>query len=206
MPGRQAPTRPDDERTMGVTVRDVMSLGAGGAAMNALVVYESLYGNTARIARAIAQGLVERGIVTNVVGVDAFDQGMVAGTDLLIVGGPTHAHGLSKRSSRAQAVADKHNSFDAPTAAVGVREGLEALPDGTGVAAAAFDTRIGSAPAFMTGSAAKGIARRLEGRGFRLVVDPESFLVTTHNGLVDGETERAERWGASVAESVGVLR
>lgn len=97
------------------------------------------------------------------------------------------------RVTRRCRVADTHNSFDAPTAAVGVREGLEALTDGTGVAAAAFDTRIGSAPASLTGSAAKGIARRLEGRSYRLVVDPKGFLVTTHNGLVDGETERAKR-------------
>ncbi|MGZ8631023.1 MAG: flavodoxin domain-containing protein [Actinomycetota bacterium] len=174
--------------------------------MDALVVYESLYGNTARIARAIGEGLTDRGIPAEVVGVDAIDPAVVARADLLVVGGPTHAHGLSKEATRAQAVADADNTFDAPTAAVGVRDGLEALPDGAGRAAAAFDTRIGAAPAILTGSAAKGIARRLKGRGYRLVADPESFLVTAHSDLVDGEVERAVRWGASVAEALGVLR
>ena len=71
--------------------------------MNALVVYESLYGNTARIAEAIGSGLAGAGLVVTVAGLGS---GSVDGTaieeaDLLVVGGPTHAHVLSSASSRA---------------------------------------------------------------------------------------------------------
>ena len=174
--------------------------------MQALVVYESLYGNTARIARAIGDGLAERGLPPVVVGVDAVDREAIASADLLIVGGPTHAHGMTRSSSREQAVADEHNTYDAPTATVGIRTLLETLPEGTDRTSAAFDTRIGGAPAFLTGAASKGIARGLEDRGYRLVTDPESFLVTRHNELVDGEVEHAVRWGAHIAEAVAALR
>ena len=68
--------------------------------MKALVVYESMFGNTAHIARAIGAGLAEGGVVVTIAKVDAVDADEVAGADLLIVGGPTHAHGLSSASSR----------------------------------------------------------------------------------------------------------
>lgn len=174
--------------------------------MKALLVYESLYGNTARIARAVGDGLAERGLPPQVVGVDAIDRKALESAELLVVGGPTHAHGMSRASGRAQAAADEHNTFDSPTASAGVRELLATLPDGSDRAAAAFDTRIGGAPAFITGAASKGIARGLEDRGYRLVAHPESFLVTRHNELVEGEIEHAARWGASVAEAVAALR
>jgi len=65
--------------------------------------------------------------------------------------------------------------------------------------AAAFDTRFDRLR-LLTGSAAKGIARRLEHQGYRMVAPPESFLVTNENELVEGQLEHAERWGAVVAE------
>ena len=82
----------------------------------------------------------------------------------------------------------------------GLREWLDRL-GGDGHAAAAFDTRM-AAPAALTGAASKGIAKGLTGRGFHLAVERESFLVTKHNELVDGELERATAWGTTLATSL----
>jgi hypothetical protein len=79
----------------------------------------------------------------------------------------------------------------------GLREWFESLGHFS-TRAAAFDTRI-DAPAFLTGRASKGIARRLRQHGFELVGEPESFLVTKDNHLEDGENTRARAWGASLA-------
>ena len=65
--------------------------------------------------------------------------------------------------------------------------------------AAAFGTRSGK-PHFVTGSAAKGIAQRLSRHGYKLVSDPESFIVDDSPGpLHAGELERAREWGRSLA-------
>ena len=173
--------------------------------MKALVVYESMFGNTAHIARAIGSGLVERGVVVTIARVDAVDADEVAGADLLIVGGPTHAHGLSNASTRESARQDEHETYEGPVGP-GLREWMDTLPAGAARAAAAFDTRIGGAPRWLTGSAAKHVDERLEKCGYRLVVEPESFLVTRHNELVDDEIERATTWGSSVAGSTRVSR
>jgi len=174
--------------------------------MKALVVYESMFGNTAHIARAIGAGLAERGVVVTIASVDGVDADEVAGADLVIVGGPTHAHGLSTDSSRQSAMQDEHKAFGEPTMGPGLREWMDTLPDVASRAAAAFDTRIGGAPKWLTGTAAKHVAERLEAHGYRLVTEPECFLVTRHNELVDGEVERATTWGSGVASSMRVSR
>ena len=120
--------------------------------------------------------------------------------DLLLVGGPTHAHGISRASTRKVGATDEKNTYAGPTTEPGLREWLAALPLGRGRGAAAFDTRFDK-PVLLTGSAAKGIARRLEHLGFRVIVEPESFLVTTENRLKDGEIERATAWAKVLTES-----
>jgi hypothetical protein len=172
------------------------------AAMKALVVYESLYGNTAAIADAIATSLRAHGHEASAGPVTAIDPVDAAGIDLLVVGGPTHVHGMSRPSTRKAAVDDEKNVYSEPTLEPGLREWLDRVPAGDGGPAAAFDTRIDK-PAFLTGSAAKGIGRRLERHGFRLVASPESFFVTTENHLVDGALERAEAWAAQLSERAG---
>ena len=169
--------------------------------MKALVVYESMYGNTAAVASAIADGIASSGIGAVCLPAGRVGREAVRGADLLVVGGPTHAHGMSRSATRESAASDKDNTFDMPTLTPGLREWLEDLPDGEGRLAAAFDTRIDK-PAVLTGSAAKGIARRLDRRGFRVVADPESFFVTTKNHLVDEEIEHGMRWGSHIASSV----
>lgn len=166
--------------------------------MKVLVVYESMYGNTAAVGEAIAASLrdqeleVDNGLVSKVEPTEA------AGVDLLIVGGPTHIHGMSRSNTRQAAVDDEKNTFAEPTLTPGLKEWMDGLPSGAERLAAAFATRIDK-PALITGSAAKGIAKRLERHGYRLVVGPESFLVSTTNALLEGETDRATTWSTQIA-------
>jgi hypothetical protein len=169
--------------------------------MKALVVYESMYGNTAAVGDAIASSLRARGLDVEAAPVTKVDPGATGEVELLVVGGPTHVHGMSRSSTRKTAAGDEKNTYPEPTVEPGLREWVKQLPAGAGRLAAAFDTRIDK-PVILTGSAAKGIGRRLEGQGFRLVVEPECFLVSTRNSLLDGELEHATSWGTEVAERV----
>ena len=172
--------------------------------MRAVVVYESMYGNTHVVADHIAAGLRPSFEVV-VLSVDDADDGALADADLLVVGGPTHVHGMTSNSSRKAAVeaAEKDDDLelDPDAEGPGLRDWLGDLTKRDGARAAAFDTRI-DAPAALTGRASKGIARRLRKHGFELVADPESFLVDKQNHLLDGEQDRAQAWGASVAALV----
>jgi hypothetical protein len=167
--------------------------------MNALVVSESMYGNTAAVGEAIAASLRALGVSTEARLVSKIDPVEAGEFELLIVGGPTHVHGMSRASTRKTAASDEKNTFPDLTLEPGLREWLRQLPLGENRPAAAFDTRIDK-PAILTGSAAKGIARLLESRGFRLVVKPESFFVAGENQLVEGELEHAAAWGEGVAK------
>jgi hypothetical protein len=174
----------------------------GSLHMRALVVYESMYGNTARIARAIGDGLASRGVEVEVVAVDDVTEAAAAATDLLVVGGPTHAHGMSSSTTRMTATTDEKNAYDDPTVGPGLRGWIKDLPSSDSRPFVAFDTRFRHS-VLLTGSAAKGIARRLEDRGARSVVPAESFFVTKDNTLESGEVERAEVWAAGMAASLG---
>lgn len=160
--------------------------------LSALVVYESMYGNTHTIAEAIAAGL---GTATEVelleVG-EAPDQ-LAASVDLLVVGGPTHVFGMTRPATRIDASA-KGPLVMSPD--LGVREWLGMLPGREGqTRAATFDTRVTKGRR-LPGSAARGAARLLHRRGFPLLAPPENFYVQGPLGaLLDGETERARRWG-----------
>lgn len=170
--------------------------------MRALVVYESMYGNTHRVAEMIGEGLGRFGEAT-VVPVDKATPDLLDGVDLLVVGGPTHVHGMSRpttRKSAAEAVEapDSDLSLDPDWAGDGVREWLATQPEGIGRCAAAFDTRIDIAPV-LSGRASKGIAKSLRRHGFELVVEPESFLVDKQNHLEPDEVAHAGRWAEDLA-------
>jgi menaquinone-dependent protoporphyrinogen IX oxidase len=174
--------------------------------MRALVVYESMYGNTHVIASNIADGLRGTYEVTLVPVADA-TAGLIAETDLLIVGAPTHMHGLPTASSRdlarkAAAKPDSGLTLDPDAGGPAMRGWLSNLPGGH-VLAAAFDTRLVGIPVF-TGHASRGISRQLRRHGYRLIAPPESFEVTKLNTLVDGESSRARRWGEALAAEAGL--
>jgi flavodoxin len=143
--------------------------------MKATVIYDSQFGNTERIARAIAERLGGAELLR----ADAVDMIEVTECGLLVVGGPTQGHGAS-------------SALKTLLAAI-PRGALQDLP------AAAFDTRLRMSR-LLSGSAAQRIARELKRTGARLVVPPESFLVTGREGpLADGEVERARAWAAMLA-------
>jgi hypothetical protein len=171
--------------------------------MRTVIVYESMFGNTRLIAEAIARGMGP-GDRVEVRPVAGADRELVAGADLVVVGGPTHMHSMSRASSRKSAAASAakpgHDLTLEPGAeGPGVREWLGSLGQVSG-RAAAFDTRLSGLP-MLTGQASKGIGKQLRQHGFTLVADPESFLVTGDSKLRPGEQERAAKWGAWLAAS-----
>jgi len=129
--------------------------------------------------------------------------GSLRGVDLLVVGGPTHAHGLSRSSTRKAAADAAHDpekglTLEAQGNGRGLRDWFDDVRD-IPARGAAFDTRVDMA-SVLTGRAAPGIARRMRHHGSDLVAKPESFLVDKSNHLLPGEEDRARRWGAELVQ------
>jgi len=157
------------------------------------------------VAEAIAEGLAD-GAEVSVVPVTSAGAHILDGADLVVVGGPTHTHGMSRPGTRKMAGkrARKPGSevelVPAAVSGPGVREWLASLGR-LEVAGAAFDTRLQGLPAF-TGRASKSIRRHLARHGARIAASPESFLVTgLAGGLAGGELERACAWGQHLMRS-----
>jgi len=160
--------------------------------MNCLMVYDTVYGNTEQVARAIAKALMSAHSV-RLIKADQIVKIDTASIDLLIVGGPTHRHGMSPK-----------------IAAV-----LKATPHRTlkGVKIAAFDTRYRMA-AWLSGSAASDIARYLRRLGGLLQISPKSFFIERdmpprgekrrHNleRLEAGEIEQAAKWAVEIVNTI----
>lgn len=155
--------------------------------MKTLVIYDSFFGNTEKIAQAIGRALGSSANV-QVLKVANFKPGQLAGLELLIVGSPT-------RGFR-------------PTPAIAALVKSIPVRALNGVKVAAFDTRFSEAKLkslsfilpVMTnifgGYAAKPIADGLQKKGGRLIVPPEGFFVEDTEGpLKEGELERAADWG-----------
>jgi hypothetical protein len=169
--------------------------------MKAVVVYESVFGNTHAIADAIGRGITSTGWEVAVLPVGQADPAALADVDLLVVGGPTHAWSVSRQMTRSGAVRDARQAghgdmLDPDAEGLGLREWFDTLPPHPGLASAAFDTR---AEFRMAGSAAPGIAKRLKKHGCTVVAVPAGFLVTGQDGpLKQGEEQRAQAWGAGL--------
>ena len=169
--------------------------------MRALVVYESMYGNTKQIAQAIAEGL-RSSMVTELVVARDIRAGHLDNIDLVVVGAPTHAWSLSRPHTREGAAqhAAKHpdHRLEPGPLDPGVREWLGELRQQHARHAAAFDTRFDKSM-LVTGSAARSIRRGLRRAGFSVLSAPRSFTVTGMAGpLTVGERERASEWGAAL--------
>jgi flavodoxin len=154
-----------------------------------LVIYDSRFGNTERIATQVAESIAgvlgERGSL-RLISVDDADTSELAGVDLLVMGGPTQKHRMSPA----------------------VRAFLKSIPRRAlgAVAAATFDTRYNTT-AWVSGSAAKDIASRLRRLGVRRLAPPKSFFVVEREGpLEDGELERATEWAKAVFRDFEALR
>ncbi len=153
--------------------------------MNALVLYDSKYGNTERIAEAVAL-LLQESLPTRLTAIEDVDDcaETLHDVDLLVLGGPTHRHGISET----------------------LREALACLGDRAldGIRVAVFDTRAHGARV-LTGSAGVRLARLVRHHGAWLVVPPASFIVRGVRGPLErGELERAQEWTAEVLHAVGV--
>jgi hypothetical protein len=170
--------------------------------MKAVVVYESMFGDTRQVAQAIGDGLGLKYEVA-VVPVSAVTIDHLTGVDLLVVGGPTHVRGMSRPQTREGAVNQASQpesgiTLEPGAAGRGLREWFSSLTD-TPRYVAAFDTRV-QMSSLVTGRAAPKIARSLQRSGSLLIAEPESFLVTTKQpALVTGELERARAWGETLA-------
>jgi hypothetical protein len=169
--------------------------------LTALVVHESMFHNTATIADAVATGLRAESVKVTCVDVAEAPPLDQAAVDLLVVGAPTHAFSLSRRSTREEAV---RQGAPASHARTGVREWLDAAPPHPANAgpAAMFDTRAAKVRRLPKAAGTRGghLLRRL---GFTLVRRPEAFLVEDTTGpLVDGEVERASEWGRELAREL----
>lgn len=160
--------------------------------MKAVVVYESIWGNTADVARAIAEGIGP--------GAAAYSTGEIrpeaaVEADLIVAGAPIQGFSLPNARMRAGILPDTEPRPDlsAPT----LRAWLEQLPGGDR-AFAAFDTKIRWSP----GSAAAVIETEMTEAGFHSISKPQHFIVSGKFGpLKDGELERARAWGKALAEA-----
>jgi flavodoxin I len=149
--------------------------------MKVLVVYDSVYGNTEKIAKAIGEAIAPSAEV-KVVRAGEANPSELMPVDLLIVGSPTHA--------------------GRPVAAV--QDFLNKVPELSlkGISVAAFDTRISKRIVAVFGYAAGRIAGKLKKKGAALIAPPEGFFVTGGEGpLKEGELERAVAWARGLLES-----
>ncbi len=172
--------------------------------MHAVVVFESMFGNTHRIAEAISDGLAPHAKV-DVVEVGTAPTSLDEDVTLLIVGSPTQAWGMSRKNTRLSA--EKQAPQGLVSKGIGMREWLASVTKGSGtVAAASFDTRFHK-PRWLTGSAARGAQKCLRRLGFRVIVPAESFFVSGTTGpLLDGERERARTWGDELGARLETAR
>jgi hypothetical protein len=167
-----------------------------GSAMKAVVVYESHWGNTADIARAIASGL---GPDTPVLATDEATGSVLADADLIVAGAPVIAFRLATDSMRDRIAEDADDAPSKPDLThPSMRDWLAAIPARKGLGAA-FETRIHWSPGGATGAIERGLGMA----GYRRVAKGRRFFVTgTYGPLRDGELDAARAWGAELAKVV----
>ncbi len=158
--------------------------------MKARVIYDSLYGNTEQIARAVAGALGPPEDV-EVMRVSNASPEQLPGSELVIIGSPTQGFNSTKP----------------------IQSFLQGIPKGAlkDVKVAVFDTRMsgkeaGTIARMVTkwgGYAAPRMADAIQKKGGNLIVPPEGFTVTGREGpLGEGEPERAVNWAKKIAEAL----
>jgi hypothetical protein len=163
--------------------------------MGAIVVYESMFGNTEAVARAVAEGIASV-MPVELIEVNSAPPLATMSTDLLVVGGPTHAFGLSRPNTRADA--KQRGARDEASTGQGIREWLEAT-ESAPLRVATFDTHVKKPN--LPGRASHAAERRLHRMGCEILTKGMSFYVDGYDGpMYPGEVERAREWGAEVAQ------
>src|SRR5690554_2427423 len=178
----------------------------GDAVRRALVVFESMFGNGHRVADLVAAGLRDAGFEATVCRVA--DAPSAPDVELLVMGGPTHALGMSRsatRASRGTHVAthdDRARAAGEPDAdkGPGIREYLRRLSIRPGLAVGVYDTRVNTT---VPAGASRGMARRVTALGGDLLTSAQGFPVAGVTGpLCDGVEARARAWGGQLAAAV----
>lgn len=158
--------------------------------MHAIVVYESVFGNTAAVARAIAEGLGEG---ARACPPDQVTPSEIATADLIVAGAPVFGFGLPTERMRAN-IHEPSADLSHPS----LRSWLEGLPAGH-ARSAAFETRIWWSPRGATGT----IEKHLAARGYAPAAKAKKFVVRDKEGpLREGELERAKAWGAELRTTI----
>jgi hypothetical protein len=167
--------------------------------MKALVVYESMWGNTEKVAHAIAAGLGES-MEVEPAEVGSAPVAPEPEVRLIVAGGPTHAFSMSRTTTRKDAI-DRGAGEGEPD--IGLREWLDGLPTGPHPQRiATFDTRVAKMR-HLPGSAAKAAAKVAHRHGFERAEHVESFYVDDMQGpLLDGELARATAWGREISADI----
>ena len=163
--------------------------------MKAIVVYESHWGNTAAVARAIAEGI---GSGARVLSTAEATSEAVVGADLIVAGAPLLGFSLPTESMLKNLTSNAGRDPTPPDLShPSMRSWIDALPVGN-ARAASFETRIWWSP----GSAAKAILGKLEAVGYRPAAKAQRFVVQGKYGpLRRGELEKAKAWGAELAQA-----
>jgi hypothetical protein len=177
--------------------------------MHALIVYESMYGNTRSVAEAIGAGLKGAGASVTIAHAARVTAVQTAAADVVVVGGPTHAWSMTRPSTRRGAVdaarkspeGNRHIEQDADVR--GLREWIADVSGHASVKRfAAFDTRR-RVPLGLSGSAARAIDRSLRRLGWPRLQRPTGFYVTKSDELEPDQLTRARAWGAELATAAG---
>jgi flavodoxin len=137
--------------------------------MRAIVAFDTRYGNTEKVARALAKGIQENSIETTCSNINDLQISTLIEYDLLAIGGPTQYHGASEP----------------------MKDFLEKLQGVNlkGKFGFAFDTRLTS---FWSGSAAQAIERKIERYGVEIVRPYSSAFVKHTETGVEEKTEARE--------------
>ncbi len=144
--------------------------------MNALVVFDSVAGNTEKIAAAIAAGI---GVGTRALRITCPEARHVESLSLLVIGSPTQGGRPTKAT---QQYLDNLSAFSKT------------------LKVATFDTRLQMKFAKLFGFAAEKIESHFKEKGIEMKGKPEGFIVRGRTGpLADGELERAGEWGKNLA-------
>lgn len=166
--------------------------------MDAVVVYESFWGNTAEVASAIAEGI---GPEARVLATEEATDAVMSPANLIVVGAPILGFSLTREGMRKQLATDPNAPEPADLSHEPMRAWLEALPRGDGYYAA-FETGYRWSP----GGSARKITKALERAGYKELVKPERFNVSgTYGPMVEGEIDRARAWGAGLTVAMNQL-
>lgn len=181
--------------------------------MRALVIFESMFGDTRTVAEQVAAGIgaeFSAALADEAAGspaevslleVSQAPTAVPEGWDLLVLGAPTHAFGLSRPTTREDAA--KKTDAELVSTGIGIREWLAAASVTKGQPAAVFDTRMDHPKALVKlDHASHTMAKALRKSGARLVADAQAFIVVDTTGpLAPGEAERAHAWGRALAKA-----